>query len=95
MTQEDVSIRAIAGLVLKNNIRTHYEQIQPVILEYVKQHCLQSISDTDPMVRSTAGIVVTTIVARGGLTAWPQVLPKLMELLDSPQVEAVEVSLLL
>ncbi|RKP25434.1 importin beta-2, partial [Syncephalis pseudoplumigaleata] len=90
MPHEDVSIRAIAGLVLKNNIRTHYEQIQPMVLEYVKHHCLQSISDADPMVRSTAGIIVTTLVARAGLASWPQVLPRLMELLDSPQMHTVE-----
>ena len=92
MQHGDASVRAIAGLVLKNNIRSHFEQIQPAALEYVKHNCLQSISDADPMVRSTAGIIITTIVARAGLAAWPQALPHLMELLDSPQFHSVDVS---
>ncbi|RKP06775.1 Transportin-PC [Thamnocephalis sphaerospora] len=90
MPHEDTSTRTIAGLVLKNNIRTHFEQIQPAVLEYVKQHCLTSIADADPMVRSTVGIVITTVVARAGLTSWPQVLPRLMELLDSQDYNTVE-----
>ncbi|CAG8510126.1 25561_t:CDS:10 [Gigaspora rosea] len=40
--------------------------------------------DPDVMVRGIIGNVITTIVTRGGLADWPQVLPSLMELLDSP-----------
>ncbi|KAK9728992.1 hypothetical protein K7432_000629 [Basidiobolus ranarum] len=90
MPQEEASIRAIAGLLLKNNVRIHFMDIAPQVLEYIKALSLQAIGDPDHMVRGTIGTVITTIVSRGGLSTWPQVLQRLMELLDHPDKNVVE-----
>ncbi|TPX33899.1 hypothetical protein SmJEL517_g03297 [Synchytrium microbalum] len=84
------NIRATAGLALKNNIRMNYEAIPAATLEYVKFCVLNAIADGIPAIRSTAGTIITTLVARGGIQAWPEVLPKLMECLNHPVETIVE-----
>nr|VZI04587.1 unnamed protein product [Spirometra erinaceieuropaei] len=49
----------------------------------IKEECLSCMSDPLPMIRSTAGTLITTIVSIGGLQSWPEVLPKLIESLGS------------
>ncbi|KAJ1923171.1 hypothetical protein IWQ60_006050 [Tieghemiomyces parasiticus] len=90
MPQETTETRAVAGLILKNNVRLRLQEIAPPVVEYIKAGCLEALGDPDAMVRSTAGNVITTIVSRGGVTAWPQVLPRLMELLDHSDYNVVE-----
>ncbi|KAG9288008.1 hypothetical protein G9A89_017603 [Geosiphon pyriformis] len=82
MPQEDPSTRAIAGLLLKNTIRIYFQNIPPEVLEYVKALSIKGLGDQDSMVRGIVGNVITTIVTRGTLSDWPQVLTSLMELLD-------------
>ncbi|KAJ1985351.1 hypothetical protein H4R34_000005 [Dimargaris verticillata] len=90
LPQESAETRAVAGLILKNNVRMHFHEISPPVMEYVKAHSLEALGDPDAMVRSTVGIVITTILTRGGLAAWPQVLSRLMELLDHQDYNVVE-----
>ncbi|KAL1924807.1 uncharacterized protein VTP21DRAFT_4461 [Calcarisporiella thermophila] len=90
LTQEDSSTRAVAGLLLKNNIKHFAQELQPDVLEYVKATSLQAVGDPDPTIRGTVGIVITTLLARVGITNWPQALNTLMAMLDSPDVNVVE-----
>ncbi|KAJ1986624.1 hypothetical protein H4R33_003253 [Dimargaris cristalligena] len=90
LPQESAETRAVAGLLLKNNVRLHFPEITPPVLEYIKVHCLEALGDSDAMVRGTVGTLITTIVSRGGIAAWPQVLPRLMELLDHSNYNVVE-----
>ncbi|CAI2178857.1 6952_t:CDS:10 [Funneliformis geosporum] len=90
MPQEEASTRAIAGLLLKNNIRVYFATIPREVLVYVKTLSIKGLGDLDAMVRGIIGSVITTIVTRGGLADWPQVLTALMELLDSQDYNVVE-----
>ncbi|CAG8578642.1 5696_t:CDS:10 [Ambispora gerdemannii] len=90
MSQEDASTRAIAGLLLKNTIRTYFQTIQPDVLGYVKALTIKGLGDPDTMVRGIVGNVITTIVTRGGISDWPQVITSLMELLDSSDYNYLE-----
>ncbi|CAG8571826.1 5868_t:CDS:10, partial [Racocetra persica] len=90
MPQEEASTRAIAGLLLKNIIRVHFSSILSEVLGYVKTLSIKGLGDPDVMVRGIIGNVITTIVTRGGLADWPQVLPSLMGLLESPDYNVVE-----
>lgn len=92
MKTEPETVRAMAGLLLKNNIR-RLETMEPAILDYIKSRCLNSISDPLSLVRSTVGIVITTILPRITPIKWPELLPTLVKLLDSPDNDAVEVRL--
>lgn len=83
--KEDPSTRAVAGLMLKNNIRVHYEAIQPQVMLYVKAAVLQALGDQENVIRNTAGNVITTVVTQGGLEEWPELIPTLMEMADKEE----------
>jgi hypothetical protein len=80
-------VRAIAGLLLKNNCKRFYERIQ---FDFVKQTILHALNDDVELIRSTAGTVITTILT-GRLGDWPDVLPKLVDLSNSPNQKVAEV----
>ncbi|KAJ1660263.1 hypothetical protein IWQ61_000785 [Dispira simplex] len=90
LVEERAEIRAVAGLLLKNNVRYRFHDISPEVMEYIKVRSLEALGDPDAMVRNTVGTVITTIVSRGGITTWPQVLPRLMELLENSDYNLAE-----
>lgn len=59
----------------------------------MKACVLQALADPEELVRSTAGTVITAVVTRGGLKEWPEVLPRLMGLLEHGDVKVVEVGM--
>lgn len=87
---EDEPTRSLSGLILKNNIRLHGGNLQPEIVEYIKQECLLAVGDPSPLIRATVGILITTIASKGGLANWPQLLPALCEMLDSQDYNICE-----
>jgi len=87
----DEPTRSLSGLILKNNIRAHYDKFPPEVAEFIKQECLGSIGDPSPLIRATIGILVTTIVARGGLENWQSLLPSMCQYLDSEDYNVCEV----
>jgi transportin-1 len=90
LTSEDEPTRSLSGLILKNNIRAHYEKLPPEVSNFIKQECLGSIGDPSPLIRATIGILITTLVARGGLENWRDLLPNLCQHLDSSDYNVCE-----
>ncbi|KAI9028953.1 armadillo-type protein [Phycomyces nitens] len=88
MPQEDQYIRSVAGLTLKNNIRSYFAAIPGPVMDYVKSCCLQHVGDPD--IGSTVSIVIVAIVTHGQVHNWPQALQVLLEKLDSPNPAVVE-----
>ncbi|EGG09439.1 uncharacterized protein MELLADRAFT_52011 [Melampsora larici-populina 98AG31] len=72
--------RSVAGLILKNNLRR-------IPYKYVKSVILTSnlLSDPVPMLRGTAGTVISTIVMQFGPEAWPQAIQSLIELTEADE----------
>jgi len=87
----DEPTRSLSGLILKNNIKMHYDKLPPEVLNFIRQACLSSIGDPSPLIRATIGILITTMVARGGLENWRDLLPNLCQLLDSNDYNICEV----
>ena len=87
----DEPTRSLSGLILKNNIRAHYEQFPAEVTEFIRQECLNSIGDPSPLIRATIGILITTITAKGGLENWTDLLPRLWQCLDSEDYNVCEV----
>ncbi|KAJ3360926.1 hypothetical protein HDU91_004216 [Kappamyces sp. JEL0680] len=83
-SNERENIRTVAGLTLKNNLKAQWSALDLSILDYCKGCVLSALSDENSMIRKVAGSIITTCVAGGMIERWPQVLPKLMELLDRP-----------
>lgn len=92
VTTEAESTRAIAGLVLKNNVKLYYSNFPTEIRSFIHQHSLTAIEDPSPLIRATAGTLISTIAMRGGLANWPLLLPTLCEYIDSTQYFTCEVS---
>uniref|UniRef100_U5EWX2 Putative nuclear transport receptor karyopherin-beta2/transportin importin beta superfamily n=1 Tax=Corethrella appendiculata TaxID=1370023 RepID=U5EWX2_9DIPT len=90
LKSQDEPTRSLSGLILKNNIRLHGQQLQPQIIEYIKQECLMALGDPSPLIRATVGILLTTIANKGGLQNWPELLPTLCEMLDSQEYSVCE-----
>ena len=58
--------------------------------EFIKQECLNNISDPSPHIRATIGILISTIASKGELHLWPELLPQLCNLLNSIDYNACE-----
>ena len=90
---EDEPTRAIAGLILKNNVKVYYAGFPPEIKGFIKQEAMLAIGDPSPLIRATAGTLISTIAMRGELASWPELLHTLCMLIDDPNYTACEVSL--
>ncbi|ESP00524.1 hypothetical protein LOTGIDRAFT_112611 [Lottia gigantea] len=87
---EDDPTRSLSGLILKNNVRAHFEKFPAEVTTFIKQECLNSIGDQSPLIRATIGILVTTIVAKGELRNWSELLPTLCQCLESEDYNICE-----
>ena len=76
---------------MKNNVRAHFEKFPAEVSTFIKQECLNSIGDPSALIRATIGILITTIVAKGELRNWPELLPALCQCLDSDDYNVCEV----
>ena len=88
----DEPTRAIAGLILKNNVKQHYVGFPQEIKSFIKAESLEIVGDSSPLIRATVGTLISTIANRGELVNWPELLPALCALIDSPDSLACEVS---
>ena len=93
LVSEDEPTRAIAGLILKNNVKLYYSNFPEEVRSFIHQHSLTAIIDSSALIRATGGTLVSTIAMSGGLTSWPALLPTLCEHIDSPNYLTCEVGL--
>lgn len=87
----DEPTRSLSGLILKNNVKAHYQKFLPQVAEFIKHECLKAVGDPSPLIRATVGILITTIASKGELTSWPDLLPNLCLMLDSQDYNVCEV----
>jgi len=90
LVHEDDPTRSLSGLILKNNIRSHFHQFPPDVVQFIKSECLCAMGDPSPLIRATIGIVITTLASKGELSTWPDLLPKLCEMLGSSDYNMCE-----
>uniref|UniRef100_A0AAZ3PB70 Transportin-1 n=1 Tax=Oncorhynchus tshawytscha TaxID=74940 RepID=A0AAZ3PB70_ONCTS len=90
LKSEDEPTRSLSGLILKNNVKAHYQNFPNGVSDFIKSECLQNIGDSSPLIRATVGILITTIASKGELQNWPELLPKLCLLLDSEDYNTCE-----
>lgn len=83
MKDKDPELRQAAGLILKNNIRTSFSHIPEVSLTHIKQVVVNALSDPVIYIRNTAGSLVTSIVTHIQLELWPDLINRLVALMDS------------
>lgn len=90
LVTEDEPTRSLSGLILKNNVKTHYSSMLPSVSSFIKQECLSAVGDPSPLIRATVGILITTIASKGELVTWPELLPSLCGMLDSQDYNVCE-----
>jgi len=90
LKQQDPSVRQGAGLVLKTNLRKYYNTILPQALDHIKVLLIEGLKDPIPNIRSTAGNVITSLIYYNNIINWPQILPALVNLLDSNDPNCVD-----
>ncbi|BGP36860.1 hypothetical protein JCM10449v2_000762 [Rhodotorula kratochvilovae] len=90
MPGEDVTVRSMAGLLLKNNIRLRLEQFPADVVQYVKGNIFTAIADPTSMIRNTVSTVIDTLLVELKPENWIEALSRLMELADSQDQFAQE-----
>ncbi|NXF00282.1 TNPO2 protein, partial [Menura novaehollandiae] len=86
----DEPTRSLSGLILKNNVKAHFQSFPPPVAEFIKQECLNHLGDASSLIRATIGILITTIASKGELQMWPELLPQLCNLLNSEDYNTCE-----
>lgn len=51
----DEPTRSLSGLILKNNVKAHYQNFPPNVADFIKRECLNNIGDPSPLIRATIG----------------------------------------
>lgn len=81
---EDYSlVRSAAAVMLKNNVKLHFKQIEESSLSLIKMAVPMGIQDKAPQIRSYAGNIATELINRVGIYGWPEFLPELLKLIGN------------
>lgn len=86
----DETSRSLSCLVLKNNIRRHYQTFPNELKDFIKKRSLDLLGDPSAVIRATVGVLITNVAASGELFTWTELLPTLGQLLASNELEIVE-----
>lgn len=84
---QNISIRCIAGLLLKNNIRNYYETLNPAVKQFIQENVLICLGDPDDNIRTTAGTIISAVLRHSGLKSWNGLLENLISALNNQQTD--------
>ncbi|XP_010526881.1 PREDICTED: transportin-1-like [Tarenaya hassleriana] len=85
-----IEVRQAAGLLLKNNLRGAYASMAPENQKYIKSELLPCLGAADRQIRTTVGTIISVIVQLEGVSGWPELLPALVNCLDSNDLNHME-----
>lgn len=89
-TSCDETTRSLSCLVLKNNVRKHYQSFPNELKDFIKKSSLELLRDPSSVIRATVGILIDNVAATGELFTWTELLPTLGQLLNASELEIVE-----
>lgn len=76
-------VRFAASLNIKTKLYMAYQTIPAQSLNFIRSAALVALRDTNAQVQRGAGSIITELVQRGGLLAWPEVIPELLSLVGN------------
>lgn len=82
LSHANIDTRRMAGTCLKNNIKNNFNDIPIVILDYIKQCCIDTLEHPQPTIYKNVSAVIAAIVGRGQVHNWLQIILILLEKLD-------------
>lgn len=62
---------------------TTYSKQPDDVIAVIKEETLNCMKDPNPLIRSTAGTLITTLVTVAKLHSWPELIPQLLQCLES------------
>lgn len=51
----DEPTRSLSGLILKNNVKAHYQNFPSGVSNFIKHECLNNVGDPSLLIRATIG----------------------------------------
>ena len=60
MTDQDDATRSLSGLILKNNVKAHFNKFPTEVAVFIKAECLSAVGDPSPLIRATVSQVHQT-----------------------------------
>lgn len=76
-------VRFAAAMNIKTKIAWGYHTIPQQSLVFIRSAALVALRDNDRQVQRGAGSIITELVQRGGLLAWPEILHELLSLVGN------------
>lgn len=77
---DNILVRSSAAINLKNTIRAQGKAYSDSNMSFIRSSVLSALQDSTSQIRNFAGTVISEIVQRGGILAWPELLPELLAL---------------
>ena len=90
LRDQDEAVRMVAGLTLKNNVKSYYREMAPEVRHYIRDEVFRCIGDPKTTVRRTAGTIITTIVDVGSLDECPGLLKLFIQMLSTNEVHLID-----
>ncbi|KAK4853529.1 hypothetical protein QYF36_010621 [Acer negundo] len=87
---KSVEIRQAAGLLLKNNLRSAFNSLDPAYQQYIKSELLPCLGAADRHIRTTVGTIISVVVQQGRIAGWLELLQVLVQCLDSNDINHME-----
>ncbi|CEJ82479.1 hypothetical protein VHEMI02539 [[Torrubiella] hemipterigena] len=81
--QDYALIRPAAGTRLKNNILEDWDKIPANSLPLIKSAIMIAIQDVSPSIRNPAAYAASSMIRKGGVLGWPELLPNLVEIFNN------------
>lgn len=76
-------VRFAAAMNIKTKLYMAYQTIPQQSLNFIRSAALIALRDSNTQVQRGAGTIITELVQRGGLLAWPEVLQELLALVGN------------
>jgi transportin-1 len=73
-------------------MRKDFQDLTPGALSYIKAGTEKALADQHDLIRSVAGTIITTVVTRGGIVNWPEILQRYMDMAENRDPIIQEVS---
>ena len=61
MTDQDDATRSLSGLILKNNVKAHFNKFPTEVAVFIKAECLSAVGDPSPLIRATVSQIPNQI----------------------------------
>mmetsp|Transcript_62355 Transcript_62355/g.146500 ORF Transcript_62355/g.146500 Transcript_62355/m.146500 type:complete len:899 (+) Transcript_62355:187-2883(+) len=80
-------LRQLAGIELKNTIKSHFRSMSVEVMQFLKSSILAVLGDPVRQHRRIAAQIVTTVVGVTEVESWPELLPGLLQALEAAEYQ--------